>query len=80
MNIDRDSLIAKMKFDKIDTRPFFYPLSSLPMFDSVPDNTVAYSLYARGINLPSYHDMSRDEVAVVVSSLKRHLNNLISKT
>jgi perosamine synthetase len=42
-----------------DTRPFFYPLSSLPAFEGIVDsgdfrerNPMAYDISARAINLP----------------------------
>lgn len=53
----------------IDARPFFHPLSSLPMFTPKPHEkpSVAHSLARRGINLPSYHDMFGGAFERVVS-------------
>ena len=74
LNVDRDRLMAYLKENNIDSRPFFYPLSSLPMFDSVPGNTVAYDLFSRGINLPSHHDLTYEDVACVVEKIFRYLD------
>lgn len=70
---DREGLFQYMKDLNIDTRPFFYPLSSLPMFESKKENMVSYSLYERGINMPSYHDISEEEVSYVCWAIKNYL-------
>lgn len=72
---DRDALFREMKANNIDSRPFFYPLSSLPMFESRPQNNVAYDLYQRGINLPSYHELEFGDVEAVCNVLKNFLNS-----
>jgi len=56
-SFDREALLAAFKADRIDGRVFFWPLSSLPSFESCPQNSVSHSLSARAINLPSYHDL-----------------------
>lgn len=56
---DKDAVIATLAERGIDSRPFFHPLSSLPAYARAPDaararreNTSAYAIGARGINLP----------------------------
>jgi perosamine synthetase len=46
----------------VDARPFFPPISSLEMFDSQPEHTVAYRLAAEAINLPSFHAITDDQL------------------
>ncbi len=70
LNIDREKLFAHFRENHIDCRPFFYPLSSLPMFEEKNENKVSYDIYERGINLPSYHDLDYHIVEVIVSCLK----------
>ncbi len=67
---DRDSLFLYLKIKNIDSRPFFYPLSSLPMFESKYGNIVSYSIYSRGINLPSHSELTRSDVAYVCKVLR----------
>lgn len=67
IEFDREELFLHLKLHNIDSRPFFYPLSSLPMFQKAPDNTIAYDLYERGINLPSHHELKKDDVEYVCS-------------
>lgn len=73
-NFDREAFFVYSKKNNIDTRPFFYPLSSLPMFTKVDTNTVSYSIYERGINLPSFHDITLEQVERVCQVLKDFLN------
>ena len=72
-NFDREALISFMKENMIDTRPFFYPLSSLPMFEGRPENSVSYNIHHRGINLPSHHDLTIADVKLVCDVLKKFL-------
>jgi perosamine synthetase len=67
----RDEVIAGLKRRHIDSRPFFPPMSSFPMFHSARErNPVAYRVSARGINLPSGHNLTRDEVGRVCAALR----------
>ncbi len=70
---DRKALLAAFKADDIDGRVFFWPLSMLPMFEAKPENDVSYSLYDRAINLPTYHDLTDEEMERVVRLVRAHL-------
>lgn len=67
--VTREALQQVFDAANIDARVFFHPLSSLPMFESRPQNTNAWSIPERAINLPSYHDMTDAEIDRVVSAL-----------
>jgi perosamine synthetase len=73
MSFDRDMLLAEFAANRIDGRVFFWPLSSLPMFEARPQNRVAYDVYRRAVNLPSYHDLSIDDVDRVCDIVRRHV-------
>ena len=68
--ITREILQQKFKENNIDARVFFWPLSSMPMFKPDLENKNSYSIPGRAINLPSYHDMSEQELARVVKCLE----------
>ena len=71
--VTRGKLQAAFAAENIDARVFFHPLSSLPMFDAIDGNHWAYSIPERAINLPSYHDISvqdLDRVCSVVSDIR----------
>lgn len=70
--VTQANAIAAFKAANIDARVFFHPLSSLDLFAARPENVRAYDIAVRAINLPSYHDLTEeqlDRVASVVSSL-----------
>ncbi|MCK4816724.1 DegT/DnrJ/EryC1/StrS family aminotransferase, partial [bacterium] len=71
--IGRDQLIDELNRMGINAAPFFYPISSFPMFEKIPENIVSYQLYNRGINLPNYFDLTEDDVGYVCKSLKELL-------
>ena len=69
-----DKGIIRTEFERknIDARVFFWPLSSLDFFESVPENIHSWDIPERSINLPSYHDMNKndqDRVLDVLSTL-----------
>lgn len=76
VNFNREAFFALCKLNNIDSRPFFFPLTSLPMFEDRKGNAVAYDLFERGINLPSFHDMSKDDARIVCDLLKNFLHNV----
>ena len=64
--ISRESLQAAFAAENIDARIFFWPLSSLPMFEPVRSNVLAWDIPERAINLPSYHDIEAEDIQRVV--------------
>lgn len=71
--ISRDELMKQLKERNIDTRPFFPPMSSFRMFNKC-NNPVANFIGANGINLPSGHRITKDEIIYVCNSIKNILN------
>ena len=72
-NVTREVLHNAFVRNGIDARVFFWPLSSLPMYENKPENKYSYSISKRSINLPSYHDLTEDEIKSVVSIVKSFL-------
>lgn len=68
---DREALLMEFKESEIDGRVFFWPLSMLPYFPSRPENMVAYGLYNRAINLPTYHDLETQNIQRVCAIVER---------
>ena len=67
----------ELRKENIDTRPLFYPLSSLPAYQHLPAAEVArkrnpngYKISERGINLPSGMDMNIEKVKYVCQKLR----------
>lgn len=66
LNITREMLMDAFKAENIDARVFFWPLSSLPSFEPVKHNTIAWNIPGRAINLPSFHDITNEDMERVV--------------
>lgn len=60
--VTRERLQEAFAAENIDARVFFHALSTLPMFEARPENRHALDLPGRAINLPSYHDMTAEEI------------------
>jgi perosamine synthetase len=72
LGIDREALQSTFASNHIDARVFFWPLSSISAFKPQPQNKFAWSIPHRAINLPSYHDLSKndqDDVIKIILSL-----------
>ncbi|MDZ7804397.1 MAG: DegT/DnrJ/EryC1/StrS family aminotransferase [Thiohalophilus sp.] len=66
IGITREKLQKVFADQNADARVFFWPLSSLDIFDSVRQNVNSWSIPQRAINLPSYHDLTFNEIATIV--------------
>ena len=73
-NISRDDFIRKLKEWNIDSRPAFYPLSHMPMFETI-HNPNAEHLSQNGINLPSGHNLSEDDINYICTVIKNILGS-----
>ena len=67
--ITREKLQVAFANENIDARIFFWPLSILPMFKSNKINKHALDISERAINLPSYHDITNDDLSRVVQTV-----------
>lgn len=71
LDISRDVFMRKLKERNIDSRPIFYPISTFPMFESKFDaNSNAYLIGNRGINLPSGHNRTEEEIDYICTHIK----------
>lgn len=67
--ITREKLQLAFAAENADARVFFWPLSGLPMFEPKRENVLAWEIPTRAINLPSYHDITEDELNRVAQTL-----------
>jgi perosamine synthetase len=75
MNFHREMLLSDFSTNDIDGRIFFWPLSMLPMFNEKRENVISYSTYGRGVNLPSYHDLSDQQMDRVIELVLKNIPN-----
>jgi perosamine synthetase len=69
----RDRVRESLKTNGIETRPLFYPAHTMPAFKSEMLFPVAESLSKRGMNLPSYPELSRSDIIFICSEIKKVL-------
>jgi len=69
--ISRENLQAAFAAENADARVFFWPLSSLPMFEPVIQNSIAWEIPSRAINLPSYHEIT-DKDLIRITNVIHH--------
>ena len=70
----RDPLRAALAAAGIETRPLFSPVHLMPMYDGRRGAfPVAEDLSGRGLNLPSWPDLSESQVAHVTATILDHL-------
>jgi perosamine synthetase len=62
-------LMKKLREVGVDSRPYFYPVSDMPMYGR-SDTPVAHAISPRGINLPSYTDLTRADVAQIADATR----------
>ena len=67
----RDSLRSYLKENGIETRPTFYPIHTMPMYaQKYEKHEVAEDISLRGINLPSYPMLEKDDVKFICQKIK----------
>jgi len=71
--ISRDELMKKMKEEEIDSRPVFPTISKYPMWHSECVNPNATLISDNSINLPSGHNLTKDEIDTVCNSIIQNL-------
>ena len=70
---DRDPLRAHLREAGVETRPLFPPIHHMPMYeDATASFPVADNLSARGMNLPSYPDLTDDDVAQIGAAIRTY--------
>jgi len=73
--VNRQRLLDAFCAENIDARVFFYPLSGLAMFTESNNNPIAFDIPNRSINLPSFHDITQEEMCRVVKVIKGFIND-----
>lgn len=73
----RDPLRKALSDAKIETRPLFYPVHTMPMYAlKFQQHPVAENLGWRGINLPSWPGLAKEQIEYICGTIRKHLNLL----
>ena len=65
----RNAIMISLKEMNIDSRPFFYPLSDMPMYKGLTNTPVTHKVSARGINLPTFTSMENDSIKYICNAV-----------
>lgn len=69
---DRDQVIFQLAESGIETRPFFYPMHTLPIYKELAHGMsfpAADWISTRGINLPSSANLAEDDIRYICDTL-----------
>lgn len=71
-NVDRDAVIDEMAENGVETRPVFIPINELPPYlrAGMMQHEVAHDVSVRGISLPTYEGLSKQNIERVVSAFR----------
>ncbi len=74
--VRREEIIKAFKDEDIDARVFFWPLTSLGLFEQLPDiRWNSHDISERAINLPSFHQITEEQIKRVVGVVTRLLKH-----
>lgn len=73
--IDKEKLMKEFLKYNIQTRPFFYPLSSLPAVNCEVDTPISFDIFSRAINLPCGLNITKKQVSYICDCLIKILKN-----
>ena len=65
----REQLMAALRERGVDSRPYFYPVSDMPMYPGA-DTPVTHRVSQSGINLPSYVGLTRQDVRHICAQVE----------
>ncbi len=66
----REELMVSLKKSGVDSRPFFYPVSDMPYINQQIFTPICHRISERGINLPTYFDLTESDIEYISSTLK----------
>lgn len=71
----RDYLMKELQDRGVDSRPYFYPMSDMPMYKTA-NTPITHAVAAIGLNLPSYFDLTEEDVNMICEEIKESLRCL----
>ena len=73
----RDEFMKRLREKGVDTRPFFYPCSMMPMYKKDGFmNPVSYDIYKKGINLPSGYTLNKEDIELICREITTILKSI----
>jgi perosamine synthetase len=72
---DRGRVMKNLRDLGVDSRPYFYPVSDMPMYKPA-DTPVSHDVSRRGMNLPCYTDLTEADVAEIGAATLKVLKSM----
>lgn len=74
---ERNIFMKYLSSRGIESRPFFYPLSNMPMYiDSGQRTHVSHAISPTGVNLPSYEEIKTEDINYICNCIKTYLSDV----
>lgn len=74
VNIGRDELMEALKKEGIETRPLFYPMHQMPVYeDANAQCPVCEKVASRGMNLPTHSLLTREDITRICDAVKKYI-------
>jgi len=67
----RDNLMKYLKKYGVDSRPAFFPITDFPSYKNTERFPIAATIANQGINLPTYVNLTRQQVTYITSTIER---------
>lgn len=64
----RDVFMKELKNKGIDSRPYFYPISDMPMYEKAR-TPITHKVSQRGINIPSFFDIDNASIEYICDTI-----------
>lgn len=72
---NREEVVNRLNNVGIETRPFFQPISSMPFYEAC-DNPTTYYLAKKGLCLPSYPELVKEDIKFICDNIKESVGIL----
>ncbi len=72
----RETLMKNLKEQGIDSRPYFYPVSAMPMYNRKFQNDVSYNKSIIGINIPTFFGLQEQDIQTISEIINNEIINL----
>lgn len=71
---ERDDFMLRLKSCGIDSRPYFYPMTQMPYLQSTGSTPVTEKMYVKGINLPTFFELSEEQIHFIGKSIRENIH------
>jgi perosamine synthetase len=68
--------MKNLKEKGVDSRPYFYPVSSMPMYQKIYKNEVTYKKSNIGINIPTYFGLEDQDIQFISDVINSEIEKI----